>query len=102
MPKHLERQAYQSLLAHAQLCNSPDPEYDWDHIHDKNKRHAMNAVLDLEEARELNREMCEALKALEARVKCLGRSHFHYEAEYTALCVATVAARAAIAKAEAH
>ena len=110
MPKHLERQAYQSLLTHAQLCSGPDPEYDWDRVHDKNKRHAMNAVLDLEEANKLNREMYEALKAYEE----LDDKHANCEEcegeiqpELCAECFpyadsARLRMRAALLKAEAH
>ena len=59
MPR-LEWQAYESLLHHAKLCDT-DPEYDWDD-YPKDRRHALNAVLDLEELKASHKELVEALK----------------------------------------
>ena len=63
MPR-LEWQAYESLLHHAKLCDT-DPEYDWDD-YPKDRRHAMNAVLDLEELQASHKALVDALRP------CLG------------------------------
>ena len=46
----LEPQAYKSLLARAEMCNT-DPNWGWER-EPKDRRHAMNACLDLKSARE--------------------------------------------------
>jgi hypothetical protein len=79
MPKftNLEPQAYKSLLKHAELCNT-DLDYDWDHV-TKDRRHAMNAVLDLEAANKRIAELEAAgIDAVEREKSVRGM----YEAEY--------------------
>jgi hypothetical protein len=45
--KHLEGQAYVSLLKHAEKCDT-DIDYDWDKL-SRDRRHAVNAALDLKD-----------------------------------------------------
>lgn len=60
--KHLQVAAYNALLNHAGKC-STDPEYDWGR-ETRDRRHAMNACLDLREATALMEELAEGIRKL--------------------------------------
>jgi len=69
----LDWQAYNSLLKHAEQCDS-DPDYDWDEVL-KDRRHAMNAAVDLKAAKDklaqseaMDAEILQVLKTAERRI----------------------------------
>ena len=68
-PRYLEEQAYKSLLKRVEMCQN-DFDWGWDR-EPKDRRHAMNACLDLERAIERIATLTQQLAEAEARVRVL-------------------------------
>ena len=79
--RNLEPQAYESLLRRADLCDT-HPDYDWD-SEPKDRRHAMNAVLDLE----VEKKQYETLHLVAKQLKdALGLTPCHCDIDFAKTC----------------